>query len=226
MSVYVIGVIFMHNAPKNKSWNVLFTLVVFGLYAYCLLSIYIDVGADDWNFTNALPTANVSPFTFACVGLSLFFPRIIKYRFLTLLSLLSVGMLAASLIECVSYFLRGYAFHYVIGMDVAAHVVLSLYGVYLVESEQVETDVKNVFLSGCIILLVAVVMLALNAIFHTSFFGLSVYGDHNIYGMVLTKDRVLSALLYFTGLCDILLIGNFYLHLLKRKNNRRLHLPL
>ena len=52
------------------------------------------------------------------------------------------------------------------------------------------------------------VMMILNLIFDTSFFGLSLNGKHNIYHMVLVSNSYLNALIYFSGLI-IIMVGSF-----------------
>ena len=39
----------------------LFCVLVFVPYVWLMAIVYNDVGPRDWNFTNTLPTANVSP---------------------------------------------------------------------------------------------------------------------------------------------------------------------
>ena len=164
---------------------------------------YIDVGPYDWNFKNALPTANVSPFMFTTTIVMWIFPKSVRKYLLTLVSLLSFGMLVAGLGGCLDYVMRDYAFHWHIAFDCAAHVLISLWGVYLIKSGQVELTPKRAICGGSIIVGVAIIMLILNTIFKTSFFGLSVYGDHNIYNIRIFESGVVSILVYFIGLCAL-----------------------
>ena len=180
---------------------------------------YIDVGPYDWNFKNALPTANVSPFMFTTTLVMWIFPKSVRKYLLTLVSLLSFGMLVAGLGGCLDYVMRDYAFHWHIAFDCAAHVIISLWGVFLIRSEQVELTPKKAIRGGSIIVVVAIVMLILNAIFKTAFFGLSVYGDHNIYNIRIFESGVVSILVYFTGLCLVLCIGYYYQKVLSIKKN-------
>jgi hypothetical protein len=190
--------------------NIIVPIIIFGLYLYGLIWIYLSVGLHDWNFTNALPLANVSPFMFTFTFLNLFLPKIIKKYVYTLISLLSVGMLIAGLLVCVSYIAREYTFHLGIVTDAFAHVLLALYGIYLVKTEQTFINKKNIIISGLIIICVALIMLILNLIFDKSFFGLSLYGKHNIYGMILTKNSYFSVIIYFIGLTIVLLCGYLF----------------
>lgn len=82
--LYGLGCFLLSRRCKKSLWvDVAFTAIIFGAYLYCVLAIYFKVGAKDWCFTNALPTANVSPFTFTLTPIMLVLPpRIRKYFFL------------------------------------------------------------------------------------------------------------------------------------------------
>ena len=89
-------------------------------------------------------------------------------------------------------------------------MLISLWGIYIVISDQTVKKVKDYIISGSIIVGVAVVMMILNVIFDTSFFGLSLNGKHNIYNVVLVDNSYLSAFIYFAGLVVVLVAGTFY----------------
>ena len=218
LTAYVSGCIFIKSGNENKAVvNAVFAVTTFLLYVFGVIRMYIVVGPYDWNFLESLPTTNVSPFTFCLTLVSLILPKKIRAYVFTLISLLSLAMAAAGVIICLSYVFRDYSFHLTIAGDIIAHFSLSLFGIYLLRSGQIKTSVFDMIVSGGIIVFVALVMLILNLIFGTSFFGLSLYGDHNIYHFVVTKSGVLSALIYFSGLITLLFAGRFYLLLFEKK---------
>lgn len=83
--------------------------------------------------------------------------------------------------------------------------MLSLFGVYLVCSDMASLKRRDALIGGGIIVFAAVIMFILNLILHTSFFGLSLYGEHDIYNVVLTDSGIFSAALYFMGLLSVLI---------------------
>ena len=203
---------------KHKEYiNVIFVITICASYFYMVIYTYFDGGIHDWNFQNTLPVANVSPFMFACVPLSLILPKRIRKHFLMLISLLSVGMLLSGAFGCVYNVIRNYKFHIHFTFDYAAHLALSLYGIYLVKSGQVKLNVKGALISSSLIGGVAAIMTALNVIFDTAFFGLSLNGKHNIYNVVITDNSYLSALIYFLGLGAVLALGYLYCSMFSRK---------
>lgn len=126
-------------------------------------------------------------------------------------------MAVAGLLTCIVYIMRNYGFHLGIVFDALNHVLLALFGIYLVKSKQTFINKKNIIISGLIIVGIAIIMLIINIIFVKSFFGLSLNGNHNIYGMVLTKKSYLSVLLYFTGLSLVLFVGYLFPKLFIKK---------
>ena len=197
-------------------WDLAFVAAILSLYLSVVVTVYKSVGFYDWNFQNTLPVANVSPFMFTLTPLALLLPKRIRGHVFLLISLLSVGMVLSAVFNCFYNTAIHYKFHLHFACDYLAHVLLSLFGVYLVRSGQVKLTKKNALISSSIILGAAVIMLVLNVIFDKAFFGLSLSGKHNIYNVVLTSNSYLSAILYFLGLSGVLLMGYCYVGLLKR----------
>ena len=196
----------MKHMRRVRRWNLLFMALVYVPYLALVWHMYRDTGADDWNFRNTLPTANVSPFMFSLMPLLLILPGKIKKQFHLLIAMLSVYYAAIR-----------YRFHPHFLLDFGAHFALSAFGVYLSKSGQVAWKPKNCLISAAWIYGVALGMLVLNGIFDKAFFGLSLNGKHNIYNMVLVENSYLSALIYFVGLGAVLLLGALYCNFLNKK---------
>ena len=205
---------------KNTRWcNRLFALLVVVPYALLVAVLYAKGGCGDWNFLNAMPTANVSPFMFTLVPVVMLSWGRLQARLHLLIALLSVGMLCSPLLSCVSYFAIQYRFHFHFLLDFIAHVALSLWGVYLIKSGQVRLTLRDALASAGVILGAAACMLVLNLVFDTAFFGLSLSGKHNIYNMVLVSNGALSAGIYFLGLCLVMVLGAGFQALLNRPHS-------
>ena len=217
IALYVTVICLMKFMRSTALTNAIFVAAVVIPYIALSVTIYKNVGFSDWNFQNTLPVANVSPFMFTCVPLSIVLPKRIRKHFLLLISLLSVGMLLSGTFGCVYNVIRNYKFHIHFTFDYAAHLALSLYGIYLVKSGQVKLNVKGALISSSLIGGVAAIMTALNVLFDTAFFGLSLNGKHNIYNVVITDNSYLSALIYFLGLWAVLALGYLYCSMFSRK---------
>ena len=217
LAFYLMAIPQLKHLRNKKITNGVFSVLIFALYVAVVIRVYISVGFNDWNFKNTLPVANVSPFMFTAVVVMHLLPRKIKKHCYLLICLLSVGMVLSAVFSCLYNAVINYSFHWHFLCDYLAHVLLSLWGVYLIKSSQVELNKKNAIISGAIIVGVAVFMLLLNVIFDTAFFGLSLNGKHSIYNVVLVKNSYLSAFLYFFGLLIVLVMGYVYSRLLSRK---------
>ena len=219
-TAYAFVFYFMKNFHSKRFTEIIFTCLVFIPYVCLSFVVLRDVGFNDWNYRNTLPVANVSPFMFALTPLVLFLPRCVKKHFLLLISLLSVGMAFSSILGCINNAAINYKFHIHFMLDYVSHFALSLYGVYLVRTRQVQLNIKNSAVSASIIVGAALVMMFLNVIFDTAFFGLSLNGKHNIYNNVLFKSSYLSAFVYFLGLVVIIVLGYIYMKLVHTKASK------
>ena len=206
-----VGVFLLMKRFTNQTiTNIVFASIIFLSYIACVVIVYIKVGFNDWNFQNTLPVANVSPFMFFVCPLYLCLPKSIKKYFGSLISLLAVGMILSPVLSCIRCFVINYKFHWSFALDYFNHIVLSLWGVYLIQSGQTSIKIKDNLIGGAIIVGVALTMMIINVIFDTAFFGLSLNGKHNIYNVVLVSNSYLSALIYFTGLGLVLIAGYFF----------------
>ena len=211
IAVYTLGLIFMKHIVKfRRFFDVDFPFIIFILYIIELLLLVLDVGFENWSFFNALPLGNVGPFMFFTLPFLFLLPKKARRYYHTLVALLSPAMLIAGLLCGILLAAAGRPFFSNYLLDMICHVLFALYGIYLVRSEQVDFDIPRNLISGGVILVVALLMLVLNAILHTSFFGLNVYGEHTIYNILFLKSGALSTILYFIGLTVMLTIGYFF----------------
>ena len=206
-SLYGASLFAMKYMKNERLWNGAFVFFTCLFYGYLVAYFYFDVGVKDWNFLNTLPTANVSPFMFFFSPFILFSPKKIRKYLFTLISLLSVGMALSTIVGCLGNCVANYKIHFHFIADCIAHILLSLWGIYLIKTKQTSISKKNCLVASAVIFGVALTMMGLNLLFDTAFFGLSLRGKHNIYNKVLVESAYLSAFLYFLGLGIVLLLG-------------------
>lgn len=128
-------------------------------------------------------------------------------------------MLFSVILACIQRIAINYRFipHFL--LDYVSHLILSLWGIYLVKSKQIQLVKKDCFIGGSIIIGVSLIMLIVNTIFQTAFFGLTFGDNYNIYNLVLVNNPYLSALIYVVGLSMILLLGYFFQKIINRKHS-------
>lgn len=220
VAFYILWVKNMGRIGCHRLVNMIASLSVYVMYLSLVYVVYSDVGFYDWNFQNTLPMANVSPFMFSVMPLTWILPKGARKYLYLLISLLSVGMLFSAISSSLYNAIIGYKFHWHFMLDYVAHLILSAWGIYLVKSGQVTLCKRDCLISGSLIVGVAFVMMMLNVMLDTAFFGLSLSGKHNIYNNVIVDSSALSALIYFVGLVVVLLLGwGFNKMLLKKHKN-------
>jgi hypothetical protein len=214
--IYLLGIIGIKYINKNKFINIICPCLVFVFSVTNSINYFILQGVNGWDFQNTLPVANVSPFMFFSGIIIMLLPNLIKKYGNTLISLLSLGMFIAGIEVLVFNAVRDYTYYWNFVMDAFNHLLFSLFGIYLVKTNQTHNEVSKQIISGTLIVGVAFIMLVLNLIFRTSFFGLSLYGNHNIYNFVICESSLLSALVYFTGLIIVLFSGLMYKEMINK----------
>lgn len=195
---------------------VTFTLIIFIPHIFFILAFYYRYGIDNWNVQNLFPVANINPFMFVMAFVVLFLPKPIKNVFYLLTALLSFATILAGISGCFIYFKLIPTYEFQISIEWLSHLTMGLLGIYLILSKRVEFTVKNTLIASISIFGVALMMVVLNLIFDTSFFGLAFNGTHNIYNLIFIESPYLSALVYFVGLAGALFLGYWFLKLVIR----------
>jgi len=219
---YILLYIFkpQYLAGVNKRYttvNVVFLLITYTCYVGVVVIALVKNGLHDWNFQNTLPTANVSPFMFATLPVYFLLPKKVKVYYLHIIALLSVGMILSPVLGIAFNIYRHYSFHFSFLLDYVAHLSLSMWGVYILMTKQINFNSKRSLICIGFMGGVALMMLVLNLIFDTSFFGLNLRGKHNIYNVRIVENSFASCLIYFIGLFVIMIIGHFYLKLINKE---------
>lgn len=82
VAVYFSIIFLMKKFTKKELTNFIFIAITFICYIALVVKVFFDVGFNDWNFQNTLPTANVSPFMFFTLPLYYVLPKKIKILFI------------------------------------------------------------------------------------------------------------------------------------------------
>lgn len=185
-----------------------------------LLYIYISykqLGFKDYYFIYCLPPSNISPFMFTLSIFTLFLPKKINKFIFLVYSNLIVGMLFSPILSDVYWISQNNIYHILRTLDSFSHVMLSLFGIYLVLTKQVEVTKKSFFISLILMYSLVLVMIILNIIFNTEFFGLAFNGHHHIYQIVLTSSPILNIIYYICGLFLVLLASYSVENIISKK---------
>ena len=113
-------------------------------------------------------------------------------------------------------YLRDYNYYLNFVMDTITHLLVSIYGIYLYKTNQIYSEKKKIVKSISFIYSVVLVMILFNIFLGTSYFGLGLKGNHNIYNVVITKSSILNLIIYIIGLSGVLTFGYLYQIFLKK----------
>lgn len=219
--IYTIGIIHLFKYYKKldtKLSNIIFSFIIFIPYIVLLYFAYKMSKQYNINaFVYSLPISNISPLMFTLTIVALIDIKILKKSIYNLYAYLIIGMGLAALLSDIGSLVQGIPYNIYRTMDSISHVSMSLFGIYLVLSNQIEINKKSFIKAVITIYSIVLTIIIINLIFDTSFFGLSLRGKHNIYQLVLTSNSFISLLIYITGLFGVLIVSYFIQKLIIKK---------
>ncbi len=164
----------------------------------------------------------ISPCMFTMLSLSYFMKEKIRHAFYCAAAFLSMGMFLAMIISPGMAYLSGYTddmlMHHAIG--ILEHLNLSLFGTYLLLSETVKLNLKNLKRGMLFLFSIIGFGIIVNFIFHQNFFGMGYYRNFRIYGVRFFDSYWITLLGYLLGVCFVFLLGYEWGYMLIKQNKR------
>lgn len=220
-TVFGIKYIFQNRISLQPYQEKYLLLVIVLCYVLNLMEKLVGFGTESRWFDMIIPLGNFSPFLFTLTLIAVFLPKKYLQPYRAVVGFMCIGMMAAGYYNTVTRILSFDPWLYTcIVFDNFGHVLIGLYGIYIIKSNAVTYTKKTKLCVTSFVFSVALLMLILNAVFHTSFFGLNLYGKHNIYNLVLTNNSIISALIYFAGLCVVLAVGWHFTTVVQKPKRR------
>ncbi len=152
---------------------------------------------------------NISPLIMSMMPISLFLLPKVKEMFKCAAAFLWLGMFVALIISPQHAYIfnnhveasPGYS------SEAACHLIASLYGIYLIITEQVKCNIKS-FLKACAFLYSAIGFgVICNYIFHSDNFGMNPYGGYSIYMIDIFGSFEATLAAYLIGVLLVILLG-------------------
>lgn len=156
------------------------------------------------------PLANLSPTLFTITTVFIFVPR--KYRtvYYALVGIMAPAMMLAGIWNSISSCFGVPPWLYVCMIfDILAHLLFAVFGFYIYRNRIIEFNKKQIISAISVIAFFVVLVIVLNVIFDTDFYGLNFNGKHNIYNIVITSNSWLSNGIYLLGLSGLITLGVF-----------------
>ena len=188
--------------------NTIFASIILILHTCDI--IFSAIEGNGLNLKNVTPISNISPFIFTIIALTIFLPcRINKYIYKYIAIFQWALFIAAFYVPIAALIKQDSTYFSFAIFDSVAHIVTAAFCYYLRKTKQVDVSFKEFGYISLITSSLVVVVIIINLICHTNFFGLNFYGNHNIYGSVIVEDGFLSAFIYLSGLALALWSGYF-----------------
>lgn len=162
-----------------------------------------------WLKDGFMTLENISPFICTVILCTPFLNEKIKDFAYCAIAFLGFGMLAALYISPgYSYFFNHtHTANFMHISEAACHLVMALYGFYLILTERVKLTWKN-FGKACAFVYASVCFgVFLNWCFHLSNFGMDMYGDASIYFLDIFGSFEVTFVAYLLGILGVLIMG-------------------
>ena len=181
-------------------------IVVCAVFFFCWNYAAFERG---WLEDGFMTLENISPFICTVILVTPFLSDKMKDFAYCAIAFLGFGMLAALYISPgASYFMsHNYTANFMHISEAACHLVMSLYGFYLILSEKVKMTWEN-FGKAIVFVYTAIGFgVFLNWCFHLANFGMNMYGDYSIYFLDIFGSFETTFIAYLVGVMGTLTLG-------------------
>jgi len=205
---------FYRSKINVKLWNTLF--IIANLIAYsCWNYASYQKG---WLRDGWMTLGNISPLMFTVILLTPFVKDWVKDYAYSALAALNVGMFLAMLISPEHDYIFNFNTEatFVYTSEAVCHMVCSLYGIFLVLSQQVKADFKHWVKSIIFTLSIITFGVVLNFVYHKNHFGMDPYGSASIYMIDIFGSFWATLVAYYFGVVLVLTVGMQGVSLLDR----------
>ena len=154
---------------------------------------------------------NISPYICTVIPLTPIMNERIKSFAYPAIAFLGFGMFVAMFVSPEVEYIYGYHqdAQLIHVTEAACHLIMSIYGFYLILSNKVKMNTKNYFKAIVFMYLSIGFVLFLNLFFHRSYFGMNMHGNYSIYFIDIfgSFDATLAA--YLLGVLATITVGFF-----------------
>lgn len=161
---------------------------------------------------------NISPFIFTLIPLTYALKDKLREYAFAAIAFLHFGMLAAVMVSPEQAYLFSFLAeaNLLYTAEALCHMLSALFGIYLILTGQVKINFKTWLRSLIFMYTVITFGVALNFIFHKSFFGMDPYGGYSIYFLDIFSNFWFTLVAYYLGVLLVLTLGMQTGHALMR----------
>lgn len=214
----ILGVIFVRKVAKQSNKKMMIFYFSFLISFFYIAGIFTSATRfNNYNLRMLTPLSNVSPFLFSLSLVSIFVSNKVRNRIFKLFVIFNFVMIIAGFLsDGFAIFVNSSYYTFVI-FDLLSHVTFGLFTYYLIIAGEFELTKKDFIIDFVTIGFVVLLAFVLNLFFGTSFFGLCLNEEYNIYGMKIFDNYHLSNIVYICCLTVVMFAGYFLYKLIKNK---------
>ena len=206
--VFFVGLFlmcFFRKKLKNPIINPLF-IIICAVFFFCWNYAAFEHG---WLEDGFMTLENISPYICTVILLTPFMSETVKDYAYSAIAFLAFGMFLAMFISPEVEYLFSYHNNakFVHVSEAACHLIMGLYGFYLILSDRVKLDLKHLCKSLAFMYLSIGFGVLLNQIFHLSNFGMDMHGSYKIYFLDIFGSFAATFIAYLFGVLGTILLG-------------------
>lgn len=215
-------IVFNNRKINTKIGNFIFIVIDVVCYGFWIYGLFTRRG----ELTISMLMGQISPLTCLLLPLScIMSPKIKDYAY-SAIAFLNFGLFVAMFISPEHAYLFSFSteasLHHT--AEALCHMICSLFGIYLVLTEQVKADFLHWIKSMVFLYSIITVGVGINYVFHESLFGMNPYGDYSIYMIDIFESFEATAMAYYVGVLLVLTLGMQACHLFKTVADK-IHAP-
>jgi hypothetical protein len=198
--------------------NIIFVIADFLAYSAWNYAAYLK----GWLNDGWMTLGNISPLMFTLILLTPFMNERVRDYVYSAIACLSTGMFLAMLISPEHDYIFNFNTEatFIYTTEAVAHLVCSLFGIYLVLSHQVKADARTLVKGGVCTLSIIGFGVILNYVFHIDNFGMDPYGSASIYMLDIFGSFAATLTAYVFGVILVLIVGMQSVAMLDRLSSR------
>lgn len=196
---------FFREKLKTNLFNVLFILGC----AACFFCWNYAAYERGWLEDGFMTLENISPFICTVILLTPFMANWVKDFAYCTIAFLGFGMFLALFISPGAEYFGNfvYAPTFIHISEATCHLVMALYGFYLILSDRVKLDFKSLGKAVAFIYASIAFGVFLNWCFHLGNFGMNMYGNYSIYFLDIFGSFEATFIAYLVGVLGTILLG-------------------
>ena len=196
---------FFRDRLKNNLVNILF-IAINTVFIFCWNLAGYEVG---WIKGGLMVFDNISPYIATVITLCVILNDKVKDFAYSAIAFLAFGMFLAMFISPEHEYLFNFSHEvrFIHVTEAACHLIMALYGFYLILSEKVELTLKSLAKSVIFMFSTVAFGVFLNLHFGFRYFGMDMHGNYSIYFLDIFNSFGATLAAYLFGILAVLLLG-------------------